>query len=354
MRKLFFVLTFLTILGVKAQTEVNSFATGTNEGVTYCLPDTRIDITVEAICVTNTPGEFNRYAERYLRINNAISETESVWTINNITIASVGVPSAEKMFTIKLNNSTASNITLDNDGIIAAINRQPAIAATPQRAAARVAHRTDATQYMTEEMLQATTTAKLAELVAKEIYLVRESKLSITRGSAENMPRDGQAMQLVLEELDKQEQAFKEMFTGYSDTVIHTFTFSIMPTAEECDTSKAVLFRFSRKLGVLDSENLAGEPVYYNLKNLKSVETPTAAEQESRRTLKKEGVCYNIPGKARIEIYTRGRRLVEEEISIAQLGTTEILAKNLFNKSNKTKVLFNTATGGIISIEKED
>ena len=51
-------------------------------------------------------------------------------------------------------------------------------------------------------------------------------------------------------------------------------------------------------------------------------------------------------------MYTRTRKLIKEEIPVAQLGTTEILSKSLFNKNNATKVVFDTATGGIISIEK--
>ena len=73
MKKLFLILATLTAIPALAQTEVNSYYTGANEGVTYYLPDTRIEITVNTACITYTPGEFNRYAERYLRIDNAIS-----------------------------------------------------------------------------------------------------------------------------------------------------------------------------------------------------------------------------------------------------------------------------------------
>ena len=355
MKKLFLVLTSLLCICSYAQTEVNSFSPGANEGVTYCLPDTRIDITVEATSITYTPGEFNRYADRYLRMNNTISEAAVQWTLDNIEVREVGVASTEKMYTIRLNNnSSASNIVLDNNGIIAAINRQPEPVATSTATTRAATKKPDATLYMTEEMLQANSTAKLAELTAKEIYSIRESKLAITRATAENMPRDGQAIELLLKELDKQEKALTELFTGYSDTVTHIFKFTIMPDAEHNDISKEVLFRFSRKMGVLDSNNLAGEPVYYDFKDLKSVQMPTKEEQERMQNLKHEGICYNVPGKASIGIYTRSRRFVETELCIAQFGTTEILDKKLFSKSRNTRVLFNTATGGIISIEREN
>ncbi len=354
MKNIFFIIAAVFALTANAQTEVNSFSAGSNEGVTYCLPDTKIEITAEATCIVRTPGDFSRYAERYLRIKNVISEAESSWILGSISVGNKGFPNPDKIFTIKLNNSTASNIRLNERGIIAAINCEPAKEeAPPAPLKDRRGGSIDASQYMTGEMLQATSTAKLAELAAKEIYTIRESKLAITRGQAENMPGDGHAMQLVLEELDKQEKALTELFTGRTDTICHRFTFSITPSAEECDTTKAVLFRFSRKLGVLDKENLAGEPVYYDLKDLKSVEVVYADDNGKRKTLKKEGICYNVPGSAAIEIYTRSRKLAKADIAIAQLGTTEILSKTLFNKSNATKVIFNTADGSIKSITKQ-
>ena len=71
-----------------------------------------------------------------------------------------------------------------------------------------------------------------------------------------------------------------------------------------------------------------------------------------KKSIKKEGVCYNIPGRARMEIYTRSKTFVKKEIAIAQLGTTEVLSKALFNKNNNTKVLFDTTTGNVINIRK--
>jgi hypothetical protein len=206
---------------------------------------------------------------------------------------------------------------------------------------------------MPEEMLTATSTAKMAELTAKEIYAIRESKLAITRGQAENMPSDGAAIALLLQELEKQERALTEMFTGRTDTIYHSYSFAIAPN-EICDTTKAVLFRFSHKLGVVEKENLAGEPIYYNLKDLKTVEHPVVDEAAKKKTAKQQqdGICYNIPGRARLEVYSRTKTYIETEMAIAQFGITETLAKTLFSKSNSVRVLFDTATGGIISIKR--
>lgn len=352
MKKYIFLLAMTAATHCLAQTEVNSFFSGANEGVTYYLPDTEIKITVDAICVTRTPGDFNRYAEKYLRITNAITKSESFWEMTGIKVSTYGKPNPQKMYSVKLNSSSAGNVSLDGNGVITGINAEN-IKLEEERLqeTAKASAGNDVARYMTEEMLQATSTAKLAELTAKEIYAIRESKLAITRGQAENMPKDGQSMQLVLSELEKQERALTELFTGRIDTTYSHYTCTLTPPVDG-DITKEVLLRFSRKLGFVDKDNLAGEPIYYNFKDRKSVRMPTPEELEKKKLLKKEGVCYNIPGKAEFLIYTRSKKLFNGELSIAQLGTTEILSKTLFNKGETTKVTFDPATGGIVKIEK--
>ena len=352
MKRFLFLLTVLTSLPLLAQTEVNSFFSGANEGVTYYLPDTEIEIKVNATCINRTPGEFNRYAERYLRINDVMTTAENYWEMTDIQVTTNGKPNVNKMYTIKLNGSTAGNISLCKNGIIRGINITGNDTEEPEnKQQASNRKPIDASQYMTEEMLQATSTAKLAELTAKEIFAIRESKLAITRGLSESMPKDGQSMQLILDELTKQEEALTALFIGHSDTTYYSCTYKIEPTYGN-DTTKAVLFRFSRKLGFVDKDDLAGEPVYYTLRDMKTVHIPTPEEIEKKKILKKEGVCYNIPGKAEFVIFTRNKKITSNELGIAQFGVTEILSKDLFNKRAETKVTFDTATGGILSIEK--
>ena len=126
MKKTVFLIISLLALPCAAQTEVNAFFSGANEGVTYYLPKTSISISVKATCITKTPGEFNRYAERFLRIGNVISKSETYWEMGDISITKNGKPDPEKMFTIKLaNGSTACNINVDENGIIKCINTIP-------------------------------------------------------------------------------------------------------------------------------------------------------------------------------------------------------------------------------------
>ena len=332
-----------------AQFDVSSFLSGTSEGVTYSLPSTAIEVTVETMCIKKTPGEFHRYADKFLRMSNVITAEESFWELQGVSVRLYGKADPQKVYTVKLGNSSASNLQLTEDGIIAGINttlpkETPAAPAPAEKRA-----NADAKQFMSEEMLQATSTAKMAELVAKEIYSIRESKLSIIKGEADNMPKDGLSMQLILEELEKQEKAYLALFTGTTDTTYISRKINFTPTLES-NATKSILFRFSRKLGVVDNKNLAGAPVYYDFHNLSSINIPE--QPEGKKAAKKEGICYNVPGKAEFKIYTTLKTLYNKELPIAQLGVTETLSKSLFNKNAQTKVLFDTATGSIISINK--
>ena len=90
----------------------------------------------------------------------------------------------------------------------------------------------------------ASSSAMMAELVAKEIYNIRDSKNAIIRGQADNMPKDGEAMKLMLANLEAQEAAMLEMFTGTTDRETKKYTLRLVPNK---DLNKQVLFRFSKK-----------------------------------------------------------------------------------------------------------
>ena len=207
--------------------------------------------------------------------------------------------------------------------------------------------RIDPRSFMTEEILIAGSTAKMAELVAKEIYNIRESKNSLTRGQADYMPKDGAALKLMLDNLDEQEQAMMQMFAGTTDRTEKSFTIRIKP---EAGMKEKVAFRFSKKLGMLDADNLSGEPYYISIINQ---ETLPPVDPKGKEKKKMDGVIYNIPGKAQVTVFTPNKRYFDGELPVTQFGTTECLVDNLFNKKVNTRVIFNPNTGGIVKIDKD-
>ena len=330
--------------------DVTPYAPGImEEGVVYYLPKTQIEIQVTATKVTYTPGELCQYANRYLRLNNVSSKPSEHWEIKDVHVYTIGVPDPGKAYSIKLKDkSVASQVELTEDGIIKAINTTyPNKKTVAPKGETPQAKRVDPRSFMTEEILLAGSSNKMAELIAREIYNIRESKNSLTRGQADYMPQDGAALKIMLDNLNTQEKAMTEMFSGWTERTNHTFTFHVMPTEEIQDQP---VFRFSKKLGVLNVNDLAGEPIYITVTDETTI-PPVSEEAKSKKKI--EGVIYNIPGKARVSIESFEKSYYEEELIIAQFGETEVLIDNLFNKKVNTRVVFDPITGGIVKIDKD-
>lgn len=333
-----------------AQTEVTAGVTrGKEYGVTYTLPKTQLEIEVKANKVNYTPGEFSKYADRYLRLNNLSADPEEYWELVSVQAKSVGIPNSEQTYFVKMKDKTvAPLIELTEDGIIKSINvpfntsKTPAAKVTPALQKKQINPR----DLLTEEILLANSSAKMAELVAKEIYNIRESKNALVRGQADNMPKDGEQLKLMLDNLEEQERALAEMFSGVRNKEEKTFTIRLTPGSE---LANEIAFRFSKKLGVVVNNDLAGEPVYINLKNLKTLNVP---QDDGKKKL--DGIAYNVPGKAFVTLTNGKNKLFEGELPVTQFGTIEYLAPALFNKKSTTKVSFNPTTGGLIKVDREE
>ncbi len=351
MRKWTFVAGLLLASAAHAQTEVTAgVMQGKDYGVTYMLPKTQIEVEVKANKITYKPGEFSKYADRYLRLSDVSTEPQEYWELTGVKAQSVGVPDSENIYFVKLKDKTVAPLMeLTTDGIVVSINQpiskaQSAATPTPP---AQPAKKVDPREFLTQEILMANSTAKMAELVAQEIYNIRDSKNALVRGQADNMPKDGAQLKLMLDNLEEQERAMTEMFSGTHTKVERTFTIRLTPTADMHDQ---LLFRFSKKLGVVANNDLAGEPVLITLKDLHTVTIPPVDGKKKTVT----GVTYNVPGKASLVIREGKKVWFEGELPVTQFGIKEVLAPELFNKNSTVKVTFSPITGGLIKVEREE
>lgn len=329
------------------QTEVEPYVPGsTLDGITYFLPRTAFRITIIAEKTTIRPGDFHKYADRYLRMNNVPTETSVEWTLKSIKLEPFGKPDKDKVFSIKLKNRTlAPLVGLSREGILLSINTDaqedflPDLP-KPEKGAAPENPRS----YMTQEILSAGSTAKMAELCAQEIYDIRDSKNALFRGEADNTPKDGAQLKLMLDGLDKQAAALESLFCGTRQTDTEVFSLYYDPKQE---TDSEVLFRFSKKLGVLDHDNLAGEPVTASIKVMETLPAAVPSDEVAKKRAKTErGVYYNVPVRTKIKVTMGEEEFVNMETPVAQFGVVEMLSASLFDKKTTTQVTFFQATGG--------
>lgn len=330
----------------KAQTQVTEFTPGVvANGVNYALPKTVLNVDASALKVVYVPGEYAKYAERYLHIQGVGTAPSTTWELTTLNVYQTGVPDTTKLYTVKLKDKTVAPMAqLTESGILVAINTHAEIEEHVLPAPRSTHHQLDARRYLTEEILSATSTAKMAELTAQEILDIRESKNAIKRGQVESMPKDGASLKIVLSELDRQEEALTQLFVGYADTTWVTKSYSYFPAG---DVEQDVLFRFSRKQGFVDADDLAGEPYFLSVKDLHTVVLPNEKDLMKRKV---GGLVYNMPSMAKVQLSTMNGVLYEHELPFAQFGTIDSLSPTLFNKGATTKLTFNPTTGGILQL----
>lgn len=337
-----------------AQTAISDYKPGvTSEGAVYYLPKTAIRVTLKIEKTTYTPGEFCKYSEKYLRIKDVPSTPSTKYRLLSVNQEPYAVADTSKCYAIKYDARTsACNVRLSDDGILLAINQD-----VKQQAPLNIVNELkiepiakSPKSYLSEEILSAGSTSKMAELTAQEIYEIRESRSMLAKGQADFMPKDGQQLKLMLQELGTQDEALTSLFTGVtiSDTTTHTITF-----VADKPVKRDVLFRFSTEYGLVDSDDLSGAPYYINIEDLKTVAEPVPADPKKATKPQLSGVYVNIPGKMRSTISDAVAQIVTNEFPAPQFGNVELLSGALFNKRYTSRLLLHPLTGAVEKLEAE-
>lgn len=340
--------------GSLAQTAISNYKPGvTSEGAVYYLPKTAIRITLQIEKTTYTPGEFCKYSEKYLRIKDVPSSPSTRYRLVSVHQEPFAVADTSKCFAIKYDARTsACNVRLSDDGILLAINMDVKSQNSPKATNHRkVAVETKSPKsYMSEEILSAGSTSKMAELTAQEIYEIRESRSMLAKGQADFMPKDGEQLRLMLQELETQDKALTSMFTGVtvSDTTTHTITYLVNKPVK-----RDVLFRFSSEFGLVDSDDLSGTPYYIYIEDLKTVDEPMPVDPKKAAKPQVSGVYVNVPGKMRSTIFDAKNQIVTNDFPAPQFGNVELLSGALFNKRYTSRLLLHPLSGAVEKLEAE-
>ena len=335
-----------------AQTQTEQYQPGvTQEGAVYFLPKTAVRVSVLIEKTSYRPGDFARYAQRYLRLNNVSLEPSVSYRVVGLTAVPIGVADTAKAFAVKFNARTvAANVALADDGRLLAINAEPRAAQLPApfRPAVRPAP-VNPRQYMNEEILAAGSTAKMAELTAREIYDLRENRSLLIKGQADFMPTDGAQMQFMLGQISQQDQALTQLFQGVTecDTTEH-----VVVMAPEGSTTRQPLFRLSQRRGLVDKDDLSGEPFYISVDDITALPAADEGKGKKHKTVE-TGIYVNVPGKMRVTIFHGAQQLQVVEMPAAQFGHVELLSGELFNKRYTTRLWLSPVSGAVDRLEAE-
>lgn len=339
----------------QAQTAQRLSATKANDyGLAYNLPRTMLRVTLEAEMTVRKPGEFYRYAPKYLNVSNPITKESHSVKLLSAVIGSYGEPDSEETFSIQFKSGYPVYVTIDPHGIPMGINTEetaeldvPSIPEAMEPSPTPL-ETTAARQVISEEMLQSQSTAKRAELAAQAIFAIRQTRSDLITGQADNMPPDGKSLQLMLDNLQAQEEALTAMFIGTTSVSTQVESFTVNPDLlADNDKGRVTIARLSAVDGIVAADDLSGSPVYLDLSAVSRGEYPVN-EKGQTLTFPKNGIPYRIPGELRATVLYEGDIYATRDLPASQLGITYGLAPNSFtDKKAPIYIIYDTTTGGI-------
>lgn len=321
------------------------------DGLTYFLPKTAVRMSVLVEKKTTQPGQLADYAELYFK-KAAQPTTVTDYRIVGVSFSSVGLPDTNKKFYVAIDKKhSVLSVDCDANGVLMAINDKAQHTEAPKAfKPAPKAEPLNPHDFMSQDILAAGNLPKMAQLVAQEIYDIRDSRNQLSRGEADFMPKDGEQLKLMYAQLNKQENALMQLFTGTTtiDTTETVVTF--VPTKEN---KRHTVFRFSKKFGILTPDDFSGKPYSIDINDLNTM--PDLPEQPEAAKKEKDDFQLGValPGKIRITLTDGQTPLSVYETYAAQFGRVEMLPGSLFGKKFTSKILLDSTTGGIVELKTE-
>lgn len=324
-----------------------------NFGVTYSLPKTAVRATIDAMCTKSVAGPYAAYAEKFLGLTDVLLEDKTHWEVLRITLDNYAVADSSRTYHIEFNSKGAlPTFYFTEDRCLWAVNQAPQVA--PQtivdedtKVITTGKPIVKASDVLTSEILKAGSKVKQAELIAQEIFGIRESRSLLIKGEADNMPGDGASLQLMLDNLTAQEEALLSLFVGSTSTSSKQHVVSFVPTD---NTERELLFRFSEILGFVDADDLAGAPYYISVK-LTEDNRMAELDEKSRKKADK-GLAFCVPGKAHITLFSATETLAAGDMYMGQFGHVEQLPVSMFSDKKKPAgALFTPTTGAVRIID---
>lgn len=323
-----------------------------NYGITYRLPQTAIRITVRAHCVKTEAGTFAPYAEKLLGLTDAAQSDETSCQITSISMQPFAMADPARTYHIEFSDKAAlPTFYLDEDHCLLSINRAPELPAVvpPVVEAPATKLKYKPSDVMTSEMLKAGSKAKQAELVAEEVLSLRESRSDLIRGEADNTPKDGRQLELMLDNLSAQEAALLSLFVGNTTESDIEREYIYIPKEP---VNRELIFRFSSEFGFVEPDDLSGAPYYLSVAMLEDNRLPELDAKQRKKVEK--GIAYCVPGKARLSLQSSTETLSQGDVILSQFGHVDQLPQAQFiDKKRPTSALFVPSTGAIKLFEQE-
>lgn len=324
--------------------------------IVYGLPRTVFNVVVEMERTIEIPGPYWRYAGDLLGLENVIRNNNEFWAVKGVSVESTEELDPSQYYVIQSTGVFETNVlSLKNEGLIMDLN--PDIyysAGNRDQSESGVGGRFTSLDLGSDEyfQLQRDTAYRrvnvdstfiripyivekrrkipdeqLAERAARRLMEMRDGKHFILTGEANVFPQS----EAVINEMNRLEREYLELFTGKTIREKKTFTFQVIPGAET--QGKPVrLFQFSELTGPAESDQ--GDPVVIEIiPEKKTKELALISKPPEDKTEEYDKLFYRVPDVANLKISLgddvlfNSRRLVYQYGEVIQLPANLIIGR---------------------------
>ena len=349
MKKCIVLIAVLVGLNSFASAQTNFLLTAGEAVFVYSLPKTELSIEIEIERVTQTPGEFFRFSERFLAVRDVITTERTTFRLKSVRVVPRPVADPSRTFAVPYNRRfpMLSKISVNADGILCGMNvpcrELDVCCAKPpvqQRTAVSTAPRP---LPLTEEFMLAGSVARMAEGAGRQIYRIRESRIALLTADLDNLPADGESLKLMLQGLDEMERELTELFIGTTTTEVLTHTIRLTPTEA---VRNQVLFRVSDIAGLVPPQDLSGAPYYISI-------IPASINVQPLRNNRQPApaLMYSIlPASTQITIGDGNNIFFAEQFLIPQFGITVPIPEELLRRKD-AQIRIDEQTGRLLNVQ---
>lgn len=317
--------------------------------VVYSLPVTTLAFEAEAVCENFHAGPYAKYASKYLGID--VRQKSSVtYTLDKISMTTFVEPDLSERHILDLEggrtNTTFLKLTsaglvssaeslsgreqnwkfpVARDGDYSGMSFTPNLSteATTLYKSVKADSGYDKVAVKQDMLVQKTEEMRAAE-IADLIFSLREQRINIITGNTD-ASYSGEAMGAALKEIDRLEQEYLTLFTGYSEYDRQKKSFEVIPGK---DKNVYIAFRISDSVGLLPADNLSGKPVVLEITPL-SPAVPQTPDKKVKKT-KEPVIVYRIPAVCSVKLSDGVEVLMQSRVPVYQLGKESTLPVKVF------------------------
>lgn len=328
-----------------------------NDGVVYSLPRTGVRIYVTAVREKLYAGPYAQFAEAMLGLKNAPTSDAEHWTITGVRIETFSEADPQQVF--KAKGMVGSMLNLTPAGVLAGVNSKAETTLAAPVYSSFADNMIEPEYPFTDLSLNpffvkqdstkrnviiAKTLQEKAMEAANTVTKLRKRRFkTLANGYDEQLP-DGQAYEVMVDELDKLEKDYVALFVGKTVTNTYNYSFDFVPG--DNSVSGEVVFRFSDTKGVLPKTDLSGKPVQFDLKRLDDLASAQQGQKGSSSA--QSGLFYRLPGKGELRVMNGLSLLAMARLDVAQFGTVMPFPDELLDGNHQIQV--HPETGAIKSI----